>query len=82
MARTKRPVDAANSSGNYVTGKTRGGNKLRIYSDEAGGEYPIHGAYYYEAEDRWVQAAWTEDGYCQGKETPRSLDINVKSLKF
>lgn len=75
-------VAATNNSGHYVIGKTRGGNQVRIYSDEAGGDFPVHGSWWYEAEERWIPAAWTMEGYCQSKDTPRSLDLNLKTLKF
>ena len=81
MANTKRQVAAPNTSGTYVRGKTRDGGEIRIYADDAGGEYPLHGAYWYEAEQRWVPAAWTLDGYVVNKETPRSLDVNIRTLK-
>ena len=80
MAKTKRPL--ATSGTTFVRGKTRGGGELRIYDDDAGGEYPIHGAWWYEAEKRWIPAAWTKDGFVVEEDQPRSLDINIKSLKF
>lgn len=83
MARVKREmVCAPNKSGIYVRGKTRDGGEIRIYCDNAGGEYPLHGAYYWEGEQRWIPCAWTLDGYVVNKETPRSLDINLRTLKF
>ena len=82
MAERKKIVAAANAVGHYVRGKTRGGSEIRIYSDEAGGDFPIHGAWWYAAETRWVPQTWKEDGTVIGKETPRSLDLNIKSLKF
>ena len=81
MAQGKRPVVASGST-NFARGKTRGGSEVRIYADDAGGDYPIHGAWWYEAETRWVSAAWTAEGFCFSKEQPRSLDLNVKTLKF
>ncbi len=82
MAGRKRSLAAPNASGNYIRGKTRGGSEVRIYADDAGGDYPVHGAWWYEAENKWVPAAWTLEGYSTSKETPRSLDLNLKSLKF
>ena len=82
MAKGTRRVYAPNSSGNYVRGKTRGGSEVRIYCDDAGGEYPVHGAWWYEAELKWFPQAWTLDGYIVSKDQPRSLDLNLKSLKF
>ena len=82
MAERKKRVSAANKSGNYVRGKTRGGSEVRLYSDEAGGDFCVHGSWYWEAEKRWIPAAWSIEGYCVSKEQPRSLDLDLKSLKF
>jgi hypothetical protein len=83
MAAKKRPLTVMpNQSGEYVRGKTRGGNDVRLYADDGGGDYPVHGAWYYQAEDRWIPAAWTIDGFVTTKETPRSLDLDLKKVKF
>ena len=80
MAKTKRQV--VSSGSNFVRGKTRDGGEIRIYDDDAGGLHPIHGAYWYQAEERWIPVAWTAEGFIIGKDTPRSLDIDLRSLKF
>jgi hypothetical protein len=80
MASRKRPVVTPGAK--FVRGKTRDGGEIRIYDDDAGGDYPIHGAYWNEAEKAWFLVAWTSEGFVIGKETPRSLDISIKSLKF
>ena len=82
MAGHKTKVAATNSTSHYVRGKTRDGVEVRIYADDAGGDYPIHGAWRYEAETRWIPHAWSMDGCVIGPETPRGLDLNVKTLKF
>jgi hypothetical protein len=83
MAERKRQLAAApNKSGSYIRGKTRGGSEVRVYADDGGGDYPVHGAWWYEAEKRWIPAAWTIDGFCTSKDQPRELDLNLKKLKF
>ena len=59
MAERKKRVSSPNKSGSFVRGKTRGGSEVRIYSDEAGGDFPVHGAWWWEAEKRWIPAAWS-----------------------
>lgn len=51
---------------------TRIGSLIEVYRTDAGGEYPIIGAY--EAEDRWVACAWAADGSASIGQV-RSLDI-------
>lgn len=80
MARTKRAITTA--SNKFVRGKTRGGGEIRIYDDDAGGDYPIHGSWWYEAEKRWIPAAWTKEGFVVEEDQPRQLDIAIKTLKF
>ena len=80
MARPKKAITTA--SNKFVRGKTRGGSEIRIYDDDAGGEYPIHGAWFYQAEARWIPAAWTKEGFVIEKDQPRQLDINIKTLRF
>jgi hypothetical protein len=41
--------------------ETRGGRPVRIYATDAGGDYPIHGAY--QGDDgQWYSSAWVADG--------------------
>jgi hypothetical protein len=40
---------------------TRGGEAVRIYATDAGGAYPVHGAYK-KGDDRWEQMKWSEKG--------------------
>jgi hypothetical protein len=43
--------------------RTKGGHKVRIYADDAGGTYPVHGAIYNPEEKIWGRFEWTSDGY-------------------
>ena len=43
------------------TYRTRDGREVRIYAVDGGGEYPVHGAYYYNG-NRWYQCSWSETG--------------------
>lgn len=62
--------------------KTRGGVPVRIYTQEAGGNTPIHGAVYNEDDDSWEINCWTEDGYEIGQLDPTDLDlVEVKEKK-
>ena len=40
--------------------RTRSGNEVRLYADDGGDWYPIHGAIRFE--DRWISASWGNDG--------------------
>lgn len=40
--------------------KMRDGRKVRIYATDAGGEYPVHGAYFHG--DKWYNISWTKEG--------------------
>lgn len=44
------------------TYETRDGDKVRIYTTDAGGECPVHGAWWDEASDSWVNESWSKDG--------------------
>lgn len=37
------------------------GTIVKIYNTNAGGEYPIHGAYN-AGDDEWILACWTKEG--------------------
>ena len=39
---------------------TRDGNKVRLYALDGGGNYPVHGAFFYN--DAWCAQSWTEKG--------------------
>ena len=39
---------------------TRGGSKVRIYAQDGGGKYPIHGAIFEGG--RWKQGMWKANG--------------------
>lgn len=41
--------------------ETRGGFPVRIYATDAGGQYPIHGAYL-DRDDIWVTNCWAAGG--------------------
>lgn len=45
-----------------------------IYTQLAGGEYPIHGAY--KAGNKWIPTVWTQDGYHKSERQLTGLDIN------
>lgn len=51
---------------------TRAGTPVKIYSRDAGGSHPIHGAYWDGT--RWVLAAWTKEGLVYTGQI-RNLDI-------
>ena len=40
--------------------RTRGGHRVRIYANDAGGEFPVHGAVYIDGE--WRSTTWTANG--------------------
>ena len=40
---------------------TRGGNKVRIYAKDGGGEFPIHGAVFLSG--GWHVQTWTANGF-------------------
>ena len=44
----------------YGKGRTRAGHVVDIYRTDAGGQFPIHGAY--KAGDEWIPMAWRVDG--------------------
>ena len=41
--------------------RTRGGHRVRIYANDAGGEFPVHGAYYIYG--NWQCNEWTLSGH-------------------
>lgn len=41
--------------------QTRAGSPVRLYADDAGGIYPVHGAYYHTL-NGWVISAWDKQG--------------------
>lgn len=54
--------------------KTRDGKKVRIYSVENGGEYPIHGAIN-TGGTYWTNSSWQENGIFLESMSPNSEDI-------
>ena len=44
----------------FPTTRTNSGLPIVIYTEAAGGDYPVHGAYYNGEE--WVMSAWTAEG--------------------
>lgn len=44
------------------TRKTLGGDDVRIYSRDGGGDFPVHGAIKRFPADVWVLMAWAEGG--------------------
>jgi hypothetical protein len=44
------------------TYKTKNGGKVRIYAVDAGGDYPVHGAIWFETLGAWLPAQWTIHG--------------------
>jgi hypothetical protein len=52
--------------------KTRNNHIVRIYKIDAGGEYPVHGAYQYEKyENEWIFTVWTIHGkHNTGEKSP------------
>lgn len=55
---------------------TRDGNaEVRIYSFNAGGTRPIHGAWKSKDSGCWIPMSWTKGGYASKPGYPRALDI-------
>ena len=54
---------------------TKAGSPVIVYTDKAGGDKPIHGAYEsFEGSGVWYPCAWTAEGRIElGRQT--SLDI-------
>ncbi len=42
--------------------KTRSGQPVRFYCEDAGGQYPIHGAVQSKYDDAWEAVIWTHQG--------------------
>lgn len=42
--------------------KSRNFTSLRVYSFDAGGTMPIHGAYWSGEEEGWIPISWHDDG--------------------
>ena len=57
--------------------KSKSGALVIVYTREAGGIQPIHGAYLSRSSDAnvWMPCSWTEDGYRISKNRPTDLDI-------
>jgi hypothetical protein len=52
-------TDVLDITKNY---KTKDGREIRIYSMEAGGNYPIHGAILLSPGNSWSPQSWTSEG--------------------
>lgn len=62
---------------NYRATTTITGRKVLIYNRYAGGQYPIHGAYFSGEEDwKWVMHAWTIQGRAHNGGTS-DLDLAI-----
>ena len=53
--------------------KTIGGCSVVLFKNEAGGNYPILGAYW--SGERWIPSAWTKEGY-------KFLDVPIHELNI
>ena len=53
--------------------RTRDGREVRIYATDGGGNYPVHGAYYYDG--RWVSFEWRADGSVLTGDHWRHMDL-------
>lgn len=63
------------SSRGYSSSLTVSGKKVLIYNIEAGGDYPVHGAYFSDGENwEWIIGAWTLEGK-KHKEARTDLDL-------
>lgn len=61
--------------------KTRSGKDVRIYSVDAGGDYPVHGSYYSTRYGEWSATSWTAEGlYGKSGSHPLHL-VEVKKTR-
>lgn len=58
----------------FPTVESRAGRICLIYTMDAGGVYPIHGAYL-AGKSVWIPVVWTADGYCFESKAESDLDI-------
>lgn len=62
------------------------GMPIEIYAVGRGGDYPIHGAVYYEATELWFPTRWNTSGQCYDDENERTFEqihgIRVDSQPF
>ena len=54
---------------------TDGGERAIIYSTNAGGNQPIHGAWFADHINGWLITAWYKDGKRTHLKEPSALDI-------
>lgn len=61
----------------FPTLRTNSGNLCLIYTKQAGGLYPIHGAYLIKngENNEWLPCFWTAEGYRISQIKPSGLDI-------
>ncbi len=52
--------------------RTRDGQEVRIYATDAGGRFPVHGAY--RSHGLWAAGSWREDG-CFWSDTEHENDL-------
>lgn len=55
--------------------RLRNGRKARIYSLDAGGRYPVHGASYRPEDSQWLPETWTTEGVQVVSEPSSPYDI-------
>ena len=58
----------------FPTVRSNTGVLCIIYTKDAGGKYPVHGAYKV-ADGEWVPCSWTAEGYKVGAHRIAPLDI-------
>jgi len=61
----------------YPTLTARNGTTVIIYTRNAGGKFPIHGAYY-AGRDEWIPLAWTINGkIITVNNSPLDIDVSL-----
>ena len=56
--------------------------EARIYATDAGGKYPIHGAWKIKSQPYWVQETWTIDGLSYPDEGEQYRDLLPQCLEM
>lgn len=62
--------------------RTRDGSTARVYATDAGGDTPMHGAWWHEEENRWETEEWTLDGRIYLTHGKSDLDLMPASREF
>lgn len=52
-----------------------------VYTTEAGGDFPVHGAYK-AGEGEWLPCQWTKEGHHISRHRPTDLDISGEFHKI